>query len=213
MKLTKHAWIIWSAVLIFVIVLMILIPFARTASWWIAAACTVAMFGLCAAVFFRSFRRDKTLESKLLGWPIFWVAYTFVIVQLIVGGIIMGIAAFCPAWAAAIAELAVFCAAILCLTVKDAARESVRHSESAPEDKTGAWKAIRVRASAIAAATNHPELIKLAEEIRFADPNPTPMDTQIADMLETLSSYADADNIQKAFRMLEERKALAKAGK
>ena len=54
---------------------------------------------------------------------------------------------------------------------------------------------------------------KLAEEIRYADPTSTPMDSKIADMLETLSSYADAANIQKAFRMLEERKTLAKSGK
>lgn len=213
MKLTKHAWIIWSVALGFVIALMFLIPFVRTATWWVAAGCTVIMFGLCAAVFVRAFRSGQTLESKLLGWPIFRVGYIFVIVQLIVGAVIMGIASFCPVWAAIIAELAVFAAAIVCLTVKDAAREAVRRSESAPEDKTGPWKAIRARAAAIAAATNHPELKKLAEEIRYADPAPTPMDSKIADMLETLSSYADAANIQKAFRMLEERKTLAKSGK
>ncbi len=213
MKLTKHAWIVWSVALVLVIALMILIPFDRTAAWWIGAGCTAAMFGLCAAAFFRAFRRERTLESKLLGWPIFRVGYIFVIVQLIVGAVIMGIASFCPVWAAIAAELAVFAAAAICLTVKDAAREAVRRSEAAPEDKTGPWKAIRTRAAAIAAATNHPEIKKLAEEIRYADPTPTPMDSRIADMLETLSSYADAANIQKAFRMLEERKALAKSGK
>ena len=213
MKLAKHAWIIWSVALVFVIALMILIPFKRTAAWWIAAACTVIMFFLCAAIFVRAFRRGQTLESKLLGWPIFRVGYAFVIVQLIAGFVIMGIASFCPAWAAVIAELAVFAAAVVCLAVKDAAREAVRRYDSAPEDRTGPWKAVRARASAIAAATNHPELKKLAEEIRYADPVPTPMDGKIADMLETLSSYADAANIQKAFRLLEERKALAKLSK
>ncbi len=98
----------------------------------------------------------------------------------------------------------------ICLTAKDAAREVVVHSESSVTDNTAAWKAIRNRAAAIAAATNHPELRRLAEEIRYADPTPTCMDGQIAEMLETLSSYADADSIRKAFSLLDQRKAVAK---
>ena len=91
MKLNKHAWIIWGIALAVVIALMILIPFTRTAAWWIAAGCTVLMFGLCAFTFARAFRRDGTLESKVLGWPIFKVGYTALIVQVIVGAIIMGL--------------------------------------------------------------------------------------------------------------------------
>ncbi len=213
MKLTGHMWAIWSIALIVIIVLMALIPFARTAVWWIAAGCTVLMFALCALTFARAFRRDGTLESKVLGWPVFRVGYTALIVQVVVGGILMGIASFCPVWAAVIAEVVVFAAAGICLTVRDAAREAVRSSEAAAADTTGAWKAIRTRADGIAAATGNAELKKLAEAIRYADPTPTGMDGEISEMLETLSSYADAENIKKAFRLLEKRKAVSKAEK
>ena len=213
MKLNKHAWAVWSILLAVAIVLMILIPFVRTAAWWIAACCTVLMFALCAYAFFLAFRKDGTLESKVLGWPIFRAGYTALIVQLIVGAVLMGIAAFCPVWAAAVTELIVFAAAGICLTVKDAGREAVTQSEAAAAENTAAWKAIRARAAAIAAQTGHPQLKKLAEEIRYADPTPTELDWEIARMLETLSSYADAANIRKAFALLEQRKAAAKAGK
>lgn len=213
MKLNKHAWMIWGIALTVVIALMILIPFNRTAAWWIAAGSTVLMFGLCAFTFARAFRKNETMESKVLGWPIFKVGYTALIVQLIVGAIIMGTASFCPAWVAAIAELIVFAATGVCLTVKDAARETVTRGEARVKDNTAAWKAIRSRAQAIAAETNHPEIRKLSEEIRFADPTPTSLDGQIAEMLEILSSYADAENIRKAARLMEQRKALARAEK
>ena len=213
MKLNKHAWIIWGITLIAVIALMILIPFTRTAAWWIAAGCTVLMFGLCAFTFAWAFGRGGNLESKVLGWPIFKVGYTALIVQLIICAILMGIASFCPIMAAAIAELIVFAITGICLMVKDAARKTVMHSEASVTDNTAAWKAIRSRAASIAAATGHPAIRKLAEEIRFADPAPTSMDMQIAEMLETLSSYADADNIRKAEHLMEQRKALAKAEK
>ena len=209
MKLNKHAWAIWGIALAVVIVLMAVIPFARTATWWVGSACTVAMFGLCAYAFHMAFSKDGKLESKLLGWPVFKVCYTVLIAQIVVGGIIMGIAAFCPVWAAIIAELIVFAVTGVCLTVKDAAREVVTQSEAKVEDKTAAWKVIRTRANAVAAESGHPDLKKLAEMIRYADPTPTSMDGDIAQMLETLSSYADASNIKKAFAMMEQRKALA----
>ena len=37
MKLNLHAWLLWGISLVMVIALMILIPFTRTATWWIAA--------------------------------------------------------------------------------------------------------------------------------------------------------------------------------
>ena len=213
MKLNKHAWIIWGIALLVTLAAMILIPFARTGAWWITACSTILMFGLCAFTFARAFRKDNSLESKLLGWPIFKVGYTALAVQIVAGAILMGIAFICPAWAAAIAELIIFAATGISLTAKDAAREFVTHSEATVEDKTTAWKAIRARAAAIADETQHPDIRRLANEIRMADPMPTSMDGQIADMLEILSSYADTANIQKAFGLLETRKTVAKAEK
>jgi len=212
-NLSKHAWIIWGLLLAVTVALMALIPFVRTAAWWVAAVCTALMFCLCAFTFARAFSRGGSLESKVLGWPIFRVGYTALIVQLIVGAVIMGVASFCPVWAAAVAEIVVFAAAGVCLTVKDAAREAVAQSEASVRDITAPWKAIRARAEAVAVETKHPELRRLAEEIRFADPTPTALDAQVAGMLETLSSYADAENIKKAFRLMEQRRALSKADK
>ena len=213
MKLTKHAWILWGIALAVVLVLALVIPFVKTAVYWIGLLCTVAMFGVCALAFIRAFRKDSTMESKLLGWPIFKVGYVALTVQIIVGFALMGLAALCPVWAAAIAEVAVFAVTAFCLTVKDAVREAVTTTEINVTDSTAAWKAIRARANAIAAETGHPDIKKLAEEIRFADPTPTSIDGEIAQMLETLSSYADADNIKKANAVLQKRKMIAKETK
>ena len=212
MKLTKHAWILWGVALAVVLVLALVIPFARTAVYWIGLVCTAVMFGVCALAFVRAFRKGSTLESKLLGWPVFKVGLTALMVQVIVGIALMALATLCPVWAAVLAEVAVFAVTAVSLTVKDAAREAVTAAEVKVADNTAAWKAIRVRANQVAAETGHPDIKKLAEDIRYADPTPTAMDGDIAQMLETLSSYADAANIAKAKAMMEQRKALAKAG-
>ena len=213
MKLNKHAWILWGIALAAVLLLMIVLPFARTAAWWIAAVCTVLMFFLCAYTFHLAFTKDEQMESKLLGWPIFKVGYTALIAQIIVGGILMGLSFLCPVWMAGAVETLVFALSAISLTVKDAAREAVTQGERKVEDKTAPWKAIRARAAAIAAESGHPDLKKLSETIRFADPTPTSMDGEIAQMLEKLSGYADAANIKKAFALLEQRKALGKEEK
>lgn len=213
MKLTKHAWILWGIALAIVLVLALVIPFAKTTAYWIGLLCTVAMFGLCAFAFVRAFRKNDTVESKLLGLPIFKVGYAALIAQIVVGFALMSLAALCPVWAAAIAEVAVFAVTTFCMTVKDAAREAVTASEVTVPDNTAAWKAIRARANAIAAENGHPDIKKLAEEIRYADPTPTSMDGEIAQMLETLSSYADTANIKKAIGMIEQRKVMVKGDK
>lgn len=213
MKLTKHAWLLWTITLILVIVLSVVIPFAKTLTYFITCLATLAMFGMAAYAFKLSFRQGDTLESKLLGWPIFRAALGTLTVQVIVHFVLLACAGFCPWIVAALVEMVILCVAAFALTVKDAAREVVTSSEAHVADHTAAWKAIRARAAAIAAETGHPDIKKLAEEIRYADPTPTSMDGDIAQMLETLSSYADAANIRKATAMLAQRKALAKEEK
>ncbi len=213
MKLTKHAWIIWGISLAVVLVLMAAIPFARTAAWWIGAVCTVAMFGLCAYTFHLAFRKGETTESKLLGWPIFKVGYTSLIAQVIVGGILMGIASFCPAWPAVIAEVLVYAVTGVCLTVKEASRTVVTTSETQVQDKTQAWKSIRAKANALAASSGNADMKKLAEEIRFADPTPTEVDGKIAEVLEKMAEGVTEEDVTKVMQMVKERKEMGKGNK
>ncbi len=213
MKMTKRAWIIWGISLAVVLVLMAAIPFVRTAAWWIGAACTVVMFGLCAFTFHLAFRKGGDIESKLLGWPIFKVGYTALIAQVMVGGILMGIAAFCPAWPAVIAEVLLFAATGICLTLKEASRTVVTHGEATVQDRTQGWKAIRAKANALAASNGNRDMKKLAEEIRYADPAPTEMDGKIAEMLEQMTGEVTEQNVTMVRQMVMERKEMGKGNK
>lgn len=213
MKLTKHAWILWTITLAVVVALARLIPFVHTPVYWLGLGCTGVMFALCVFTFARAFRKDKTLESKLLGWPIFKVGYAATIVQIILSFLLMALAALCPLWIAILSEILLFGSTGFCLTVKDAAREAIVQFEANIPDKTGEWKAIRARANALAAESNQAELRKLAEEIRYADPNPSSLDAEISAHLEILSNDASAENIQKAFSLLQQRKSLIKEEK
>ena len=213
MKLTGHAWILWGIALAVDLILSFAIPFSRVAVFWIALFCTMVMFALCAFAFFRAFRKDSTMQSKLLGWPIFKVGIVMLSVQFIIGFVLMGAASLCPAWLAVLTEVILFAITAFSMTVKDAAREIVTVAETIVTDRTHEWKAIRAHAAAIASGSDNPALKKLAEMIRFADPTPTSMDGEIALILESLSSDANAANIDRAFALLEKRKVMAKEEK
>ena len=212
-KMTGHAFALWLIALIVTALLAAFIPFAHTETYWIAAGCTQLMFLVVLGVFFRSFRRADTLESRILGWPLFRTAVSALVFQLIVGFALMGFAGICPVWVAVLTEVVTLAICFAVLIVKDASREVMETAETQVRGATEKWKAIRQRAAQIAAETGSAEIRKLADDIRYADPTPTPMDDEVAKMLETLSSYATADNIEKAKRLLNQRNAAAKAGK
>lgn len=213
MKLTRHAWILWGISLVVVLALALLIPFVHTPIYWVGLGCTGAMLALCAFTFARAFRKDKTLESKLLGWPIFKVGYTAAMVQTFIGFVLMSLAALCLLWAAIAAEIVLFGCVGFCLTVKDAAREAIAHFEADIPDRTGPWKAIRARANALAAEGGNPQLRRLAEEIRYADPTPSSLDAEISAQLEVISEHAEEESIQRAFKLLRQRRNLGTVSK
>ena len=213
MKLTKHAWILWSIALAAVLTLSFVLPFAKTAEYLMALLCTLAMFTLCAFAFVRAFRRKNTLESKLLGWPIFQVAAVALAVQIVVGLVLMAVGPLTPVWAALLVEAAVFAVTGFCLTVKDAAREVVTQAEAKTQDRTQGWKAIRARASALAAGSDNAQLRRLVEEIRYADPTPTSVDGEIMEAISVLEADPGAASCGRLADLLAKRKVVAKQEK
>ena len=81
-KLTNHAMILWGILLVVTAVLAVALPFAHSDVFWIAGVCDLIMFAAVAVVYGRAFRMDGTMESKLLGWPIFKVGFAALIVQM-----------------------------------------------------------------------------------------------------------------------------------
>lgn len=213
MKLTRHAWILWGISLVIVTAVAFLIPFAHTAVYWIVLGCTGMMFILCACTFVRAFRQDQNLESKLLGYPIFKIGCAATLLQIILALILMSLSQLCPVRIAILAEILLFGATVFCLTTRDAARETVVHFEAGIPDTTDAWKAIRAQANALAAETGDPEIRRLAEEIRYADPTPSSLDEAITAQMELLSTPADPAILHQLFALLQQRKMLIKSEK
>ena len=213
MRITKHLWILWGILLAIVLSFAFILPFVQNEIFWIGLGCILVMFLLYPLVIVRAFRKGTTLESKLLRWPLFKISVIALVVQTIIGFIPMSFSALCPTWTAILIELLLFAVVGVYLVAKDAAREVITQSETTLSDNAGAWKSIRIRAVALASASDDSELKKLSEAVRFADPAPTRLDGEIARLLDTLSAETDANTLTKVFALLDQRKVLAKEEK
>ena len=212
-KLGGHAIVLWAVLLIVVAVLAVVLPFVHNTVYWTAAVCDLIMFIAVEIIYVRSFRRDDTLVSRILGWPLFKVGIVALFAQIVMGFALMALAGICSFWVALLAEILLFAAMCSALAVRDAAMVIVERNEAVLEDRTADWKRIRQKANAAAAATGNGRIRALAEDIRYADPMPTELDAKMEEAIDLLAADPSEDNIQAAGRLLAQRKELSAASK
>lgn len=214
-KLNMHALALGAVALIVFAVLAFLLPFTQNTVFWIAFCAALLMFGAAGAAFIRSFRKDETLESKVLGWPIFKVAVIGLAVQVMLSFVLMAVSGLCPVWVAVLIEVLVFAAIAALLIVRDASREAVTVSEQAVPDKTQAMKQLRLQAKNAAALVQDSqvrgEMEKLAEELQFSDPvsgsATEEMETALAGLIAQVKL---ADTPQAALQLVQQARNLLK---
>ena len=107
MKLSKGKFqtiLILAIVLAAYLLLAFVIPFTKTAVFWLALVFTLAAFGVQLYVLKLSFTKGKDARSKFYGFPIARIGVVYLIVQIALSFLFMAIAKFCAAWIAVTAK-------------------------------------------------------------------------------------------------------------
>ncbi len=148
-------------------------PFERTRGFWIEYVCSALAIILFLGVTAAFCIRETPMKSKFLDWPVLYVSYVLLIVQLCVGFAVMALPMI-PYWAALIVSALILGGgAILILTVKPSADEIERVGESV-SSKVNYIQRIYAKTDVMAKNAGDKalsgELKKLAEDIRFSDP-------------------------------------------
>ena len=128
MKLNKGKFqtiLILAIMLAAYLVLAFVIPFVKTAVFWLALVFTLAAFGLQLYVLKLSFEKGLDARSKFYGFPIARVASVYLIIQIVLSFLFMALAAFCPAWIAAVVFVLLLAAAAVGVVAADAMRDEV----------------------------------------------------------------------------------------
>jgi len=177
MKLSKGKFqtiLILAIVLAAYLLLAFVIPFAKTAVFWLALVFTLAAFGLQLYVLKLSFEKGLDARSKFYGFPIARVASVYLIIQIVLSFLFMALAAFCPAWIAAVVFVLLLAAAAVGVVAADAMRDEVERQDRQLKTDVAAMRALQSRAAALVSRCEHAALKadaqKLSDAFRYSDP-------------------------------------------
>ena len=177
MKLNKgkfQAILILAIVLAAYLVLAFVIPFAKTAVFWLALAFTLAAFAVQLYVLKLSFEKGLDARSKFYGFPIARVASVYLIIQIVLSFLFMALAAFCPAWIAAVVFVLLLAAAAVGVVAADAMRDEVERQDAQLKTDVAAMRALQSRSTALVSRCEDASLRidaqKLSDAFRYSDP-------------------------------------------
>ena len=133
MKLSKGKFqtiLILAIVLAAYLLLAFVIPFAKTAVFWLALVFMLAAFGVQLYVLKLSFTKGKDARSKFYGFPIARIGVMYLIVQIALSFLFMAIAKFCAAWIAVIVFALLLAVTAVGVIAADAMRDEVERQDA-----------------------------------------------------------------------------------
>ena len=225
MKKDTLRWIIGLGVLLILYILIaFLIPFVKTATFWVSFAFTLIAFGVVAASIYIAFIKNPDAKSRFYGFPIAKIGAIYGLVQLIAGIVFMALAAYVPVWVAILVYAIALGAAVIGLISVETVVEEIHIQDAKLKKNVSLMRSLQSKVNQIAAQSENADVKALADEFRYSDPvsNAAIADAE-ADLAaavdELQSAYVDGDSeavaklCRKASALLAERNRLCKLNK
>lgn len=159
------------------VLISFVIPFARTAVFWIAFG--FGLLAVAAQLYIqpKAFS-GKDARSKFYGFPIGRVGVLYLAAQLILSILAMALAAILPPWVVAVVFLLLFAAAVAGFIAADAVRDEVERQDADLKTNVAVMRSLQSRAASLAAQCDDPAagavLTELSEKFRYSDPVSSP---------------------------------------
>lgn len=153
--------------------LAFVLPFARTAPFYLAYVFTTVAILLQAPVLWVSFKKGDP-KSWLYGFPIARIGGVYLAAQLVAGFLLMAFGKAVPVWLAVVIEAVLLAAAALGLLTTGAMREEIVRQDEALRADVSAMRALQAKAFSLAGqaqdARLQSALKKLSDALRYCDP-------------------------------------------
>lgn len=163
-----------GVLLILYILISFLIPFAKTATFWVSFVFTLIAFCVVAASIYIAFVKNPDAKSRFYGFPIARIGIIYGIAQLLAGLLLMALGKWVPVWLAVLMYAIMLGAAVIGLISADAVAEQIHAQDAKLKKDVAAMRAIQSMLSVLPGQCEDPVtakcLTQLAEEIRFSDP-------------------------------------------
>ena len=165
-----------AIILVCFLALVFLIPFPKTAAFWVCFVFSLIALGAQVYVFKIAFDKGEPLKSKFYGFPIAKIGVIYLIVQLATCFIIMGVgfAVKVPVWIALLVCILILGVFASGLVAADIMREEVERQDVQLKINVQTMRALQSKSTALAGSCGDEEtkktLTELAEKFRYSDP-------------------------------------------
>ena len=222
-----RGYIVLALLLAVFSVIAFVAPFSMTATFWVAYICGVIAIAFQVFVFNISFSKAGA-KSKFYGFPIARIGVTYMLVQLVLSLVEMGLSEKIPSWVAIIINVIVFAvAAIGCITAEVVRDEVVRQDVQVKQNISN-MRSLQAMAAGLPGQCSDEflkkDLQKLADEFKFSDPVSSPataaMEMELGTQLQQLKGALNSGDYntartfcEKLLSGLSERNQACKLGK
>ena len=215
-----------AILLVLYLLVVFLIPFAKTPVFWLSFGYTLAAFAVAGAAFWIAFLRHPGAKSRFYGFPIAKIGAVYWLVQLIAGLLAMALGSWIPVWLAVLVYTAALGAAAIGLIAADAVADEIHAQDDKLRKNVTVMRTLQSQVSQL--DCTDPEAAaavkKLAEELHYSDPVSSPaLEEAERDLSAAVANLQSAvlDNdppvikqlCRTASRLLTERNRLCKLNK
>lgn len=213
-----------GVLLMLYILLAFLIPFVKTAVFWISFVFTLVAFAVTGWALYTAFLKKPDATSRFYGFPIARIGVIYGGGQLVVGLLFMALGKWIPAWLVVLVYAAMLGATVIGLVSADAVVETIHTQDGKLKKDVAFMRVLQSKANQMAAQSSLPEVQQFCENVRYSDPVSS---EALAEIEGALSAAADdlqaaivegnngriCQLAQKADNLLCERNRLCKLNK
>lgn len=216
--------IVLGILLVIYHLVVFMIPFVKTAAFWVSYGFTLAAFAVAAVSIYIAFFQNPNARSKFYGFPIARIGVIYAVAQLIVSLVVMALAQWIPWWIGVLVYAIALGTAATGLVGADAVREEIQRQDKKLKNDVAFMRNLQSRVNQMASRCDVPEVKQFAEDVRYSDPvggeGLTEIERDLAAVVDELqAAVIDGDSevirtlCRKASATLAERNRLCKLNK
>ena len=213
-----------GVLLLLYILLAFLIPFPKTAVFWLSFGFTLVAFAVTGWALYTAFLKNPGATSRFYGFPIARIGVIYGGGQLVCGLLFMALGKWIPTWLAVLVYAAMLGAAVIGLMGAETVADTIHSQDQKLKQDVRFMRELQSKVNQMAAQCSLPEVKQFCENIRYSDPVSSEalaeIDLDLSAAVDNLqSAIVDGDNIairqlaQKADNILSERNRLCKLNK
>ena len=169
-----RACVALAVLLVLYLLVVFLVPFAHTATFWVSFVFTLIAFGVVAAAFYIAFIKNPDAKSKFYGFPIAKLGAIYGLAQLIASLAMMALAQWAPVWVAVLVFAFLLGAAVIGLISAEAVVSEIHAQDAKLKKNVTLMRSLQSKLNQLAGQCDNPDAAaavqKFADELRYSDP-------------------------------------------